>query len=246
MASGPVSRVKKAIVFVAIVWGLAASFVAFEIVMLRGADILFSFPDLIGDLALSSATRDSKSCDVQPPELAGRPASALTAEDARVAAWYMGTAFGRDAEARQSTAVTPAVLAASIGRVNEIARMLGTPPPGVFMPEQKLLANTEFVSFVETDAQATAHGIAVAHSPEACFVYKLGTLWGYSTLTRMSLPGERSVFGLELRHYARLIDLPESLWRPMIDRTPRVTAAEINAQSQSLTEGVAKFLAERR
>jgi len=237
---------KKALVFVAIVWGIAASFVAFEVVMLRGADLFLSFPDLVGDLALSSATRDSKACDVQPGEVTDRPLGGLTAADVRVASWYLGVSFGRDAEARQSGAVTPAVLAASIGRVIEIARMLGIPAPGMFVPEQKLLANSEFVSFVETDAQATAHRMAVEHSPEACFVYKLGTFWGYSTLTRMSLPGERPPFGAELHHYAKLIDLPESLWRPMIDRTPSATSAEINARSQSLTEGVATFLASRR
>ena len=240
------ARWKRALTFVAIVWALAASFAAFELLSMRGFDLLLSFPQVFGNLLLSRATRDSKACEVQPGENPGRAASALNESDARVGSWFLGVRVGRDAQARQSTTVDAKVLDASAAGVQQVAGLLGTPAPGLFVPQQKPLASTEFVAFIEGDQQGTAHQLAVAYAPLACQVYKLGALWGYSTLTRFALPGERSIFGVEIRHYARKVGLPETLWRPMIERTRRdATPAEINSQSTMLTDGVTKFLGSR-
>ena len=63
-APGPrplATRVRHVIAFVAIVWGVAGTFVAFEILALSGMDVASSFPDLFGDIALSRAVTQSTS-----------------------------------------------------------------------------------------------------------------------------------------------------------------------------------------
>lgn len=240
-------RLKRLAAFVAIVWALAGSFAAFEVAMLSGTDLLLAFPQWFGSFLLPSATRSSKSCEAQPGASADRRATGLTESDARVASWVLGIGVGQDARVRQSTQVDLAALAASMARVRELANLLGAPAPAMFQPEQKLLANIEFGSFLERDAQGTAHQVALAYSPRSCQAYKLGALWGYSMVGRAALPGERPTFSVEILHYARLVGLPEELSRPMIARTPRnATFDELNAQNLTITENVTKFLSAPR
>ncbi len=62
------TRVRHVITFVLIVWGIAATFVAFKIVALSGTDIVASHPGLFGNIALSRSVTQSASCSVRPGE----------------------------------------------------------------------------------------------------------------------------------------------------------------------------------
>ena len=74
-------------------------------------------------------------------------------------------------------------------------------------------------------------------------MYKLGAFWAYAALARMSLPGERNIYTVEINYYATELELPKPLWQPFIDRTPRhATAQDINAQSTNLTERLTNHL----
>jgi hypothetical protein len=135
-------------------------------------------------------------------------------------------------------------LAQLAAAIEESAVHLGVPAPVSFVPEQIANANREFVAFVEADGRGTAHQLAVKHTPQACQVYKLGAVWGYSEVVRSALPGERAVFALEISHYAQRAGLPDSLWRPMMDPTPsEATTDELQAATAALTDGVTRYLA---
>ena len=79
-------------------------------------------------------------------------------------------------------------------------------------------ANTEFVAYVESDADATAGAFATRFSPDACRLFKLEALWGYASMARPSLPGEPDVFSSEVRRHARDV-MPAELWQPMLEVT---------------------------
>ena len=119
------------------------------------------------------------------------------------------------------------------------------PSPEPFTPRQIANANTEFVAFVEQGGAAeTARQLAATHSPRACELFKLGAVWGYSEMVRPVLPGERTVFEMEIRHHAMRADVPESLWSPML----QVTAADAKREdiiksTETLTDGVTAYLA---
>jgi hypothetical protein len=239
-----VTRVKNAVAFVCIVWAVAATFIAFDLVSGLGMDVVLSNPGVFGNRALSNATRRSVTCDVGTDEKTRGDVGSLSAADARVGSWLLGLKIGRDAQARQSATVTPPVLAASGAGVEQVAAMLRVPPPGAFMPRQMAQSNTEFVSFIEADARGTAHRLAVGYSAQACYLFKFGAFWGYSTLSRFLLPGEGSVYAAEIDHYGREAGVPEPLWRPMVQPTSKnASAAQINEQSTQLTDGVNKYLA---
>ena len=154
------SRVRHAIAFVAIVWGVAATFVAFDILALGGFNLASSFPNLFGEIALSPAVTQSTSC------------TARTAGTARAAPAGDGTSRcprGRVGARRQAgsrrglppaTRANPQSLEQTVADLGVLAGRLGVPAPPFSVMSRIANANTEFVAFVESDANETAPRLA--------------------------------------------------------------------------------------
>jgi len=259
--------VKKVLLFVAIVWTVAATFLVFEAVFLKGTDLVRMNPGLSEWVGLSPATTESKACVVAPEEMTPSTRSGqgpstrsgqgpstssgqgpstssgqarVSASDAAVGSWMLGQISGRDALTRQWAEMDRAALDRQVANMKQVADLLGVAAPEVFSPRQSGLANQEFVTFVERDHTGTAHQLAIAYSPEVCEIFKFGSLWGYSSVVRIRLPGEANIFGPEIRHHARAAHVPETLWQPMIDATPpdaetQQLASTVVAQSQAIS-----------
>ncbi len=241
------SRVRHAIAFVAVVWGVAATFVAFEFIALGGVDVVASFPALFGDLALSRVVTASTSCTVAPVSGTSEPRPpAAGLPDVRVGAWQLGVSLGRDAVFRQLAGSNPALLEQTVEGLRALAAELSVPAPSVFRAGQIANANTEFVAFVENDGTGTARGFAERSSSQTCELFKLAAMWGYSEIVRPALPGERAVFAQEIRYHAQRAQVPEALWSPMLERLPaNARAEEVRAQMGMLTDGMTAHLAGR-
>jgi hypothetical protein len=238
------SRIRHVLVFIAIVWGVAATFVAFEVVSLSAVDIALSNPAVFGDLMLSRTVAESTSCTGSAGSERAQGAT-ISEADARAGPWLLGLSLGRDAVFRQYAPSNRQVLDQLAQGRTELAARLSVSSPEPFTPEQLASANTEFVAFIEQGAAAeTARQLAATHSRRACELFKLGAVWGYSEMVRPVLPGERAVFGMEIRHYARLTDLPDRLWSPMLVVTePDARRDDIIASTQAMTDSLTKYLA---
>jgi hypothetical protein len=241
-----VSRARNAVAFIAIVWGVAATFVAVEVVALRAFDVARKYPALFGDVMLSPVVTESTSCVVAAGS--GQQPPPISEVDARMGSWLLGLSLGRDAVFRQFARSNREVLDQLAGGRAELAARLAVPAPEPFTPAYIANANIEFVAFVEQGGAAgTARQLATTHSPRACELFKLGAVWGYSEMVRPMLPGDRAVFGAEIRYYGRRTGIPEPLWSPML----QVTAADakrddIIASTETMTESVTKYLASAR
>jgi hypothetical protein len=95
------SRLRSAVAFVSIVWGVAATFIVFEVVSLRGLDLVMAYPAVFGNIALSQAVTQSTSCVVAPGNTREQPPSTAGVSDGRTGAWLLGLNLGRDAVFRQ-------------------------------------------------------------------------------------------------------------------------------------------------
>lgn len=235
------TRLKHAALFVAIVWALAASFVAFELLSLSITDAIVANPEAIGDLALSRATQQSTACKVSPDEAAGQ-AGTLAAPEARADAWMLGVHFGSDTQS--GAASRDRTNAQSVREVELLAERLAVPTPRPFSARQIANAHDEFVSHVEADAGGTAHRLAVKYSPEACQLFKLGAFWGYTMWIRVGLPGTRSAMAVPINYYGRQVGLPEPLTTALIaPASTEGSRADRAAEAIALTEAVMKHLA---
>jgi hypothetical protein len=238
------SRIRHALAFVAIVWAIAATFVAFEIVALGSFDLASSFPNLFGDVGLPRAVALSTSCTAPGVDGSGepRPAAAVL-RAANLGAWQLGVILGRDAMFRQYAAAGSPLLEQSAAGLRDLAGRLGVQAPSRFRPVQLANANTEFVVFVENSELETARQLARSFSPQTCELFKLAAFWGYSEIVRPSLPGERAVFAVEIKYHAQRAEVPEPLWDPMMQRLPaNARSDEVLAQMSALTNGVTNYL----
>ena len=247
-------RIQRVAAFVAIVWGLAASFIAFEVLALAGFDLLLGTTRGRA-LALSDTVRDSQTCTV-PPGTASAPRPAEL--NAEATAWVLGLMSGTHAMVSRWVSVdgsgpddgTPQWRAIAkeratrAGRTAEqLAGELQVPVPAAFTGQERGDANTRYMEFVEADTAGTGRAIAARYSPTACHLYKLGAYWGYAAEVRVALPGERSIFALEIEHHARAAGLPEALWAPVLPATPSdATTEQLAAEAQRLGVAVTQHL----
>lgn len=239
------SRWKRTLAFVSIVWIVAASFIAFELLALGGTDILFAYPDTLGRYLLSASTTRSTACTVDAGERPGAIDQDIGPELARAAAWTLGLRVGEEVVVRQTPDAPEAMRIRADASVRQLAESLGVPRPAPFIWRQAAMAYAEFVNYVEDDESGTAHQVAVRYSAEACRLYKLGSFWGYSALVRSAVPGSRSSHAAEIHHYARALGLPDALWKPMYERSRADgTIESISEETRNLTEGMTKFLLE--
>src|SRR6187401_1796666 len=126
------TRLKRAAIFVAIVWALAASFVVYEQLSLSIANAIVSNPES-SDLALAQATQQSTACIVGPQEAAGQSGSRATPE-ASADAWMLGVNFGSDTQSgKPSRNHTPAE---PVSEVERLAAKLAVPTPARFSARQ--------------------------------------------------------------------------------------------------------------
>lgn len=227
--------------FVAIVWAVAGSFALFELVALKGMDLALGMP-ILDRFLLPSATRDSTSCQPGPVGPAtGRPV--LSATDVRAAVWMLGWSAGRHAVARNAMNSDPRTVAQLEDSGRQLAEMLDVPPPDPFVPARTGNAFREFGSFIESADRSTARALASRHTAAACELYKLAAFWGYHSVVRTVLAGDRGPFAAEIRHHARALSLPEPLWLPMTQPIPAGRAPEqVADENLALTRAVMAHL----
>lgn len=232
------ARLKRAALFVAIVWALAASFVAFELLSLSFTDVMVANPEQAGNLMLSAATQQSTACTVAAGEATGQ-AGVLAAPEANADSWMLGVHFGSATQvaAQGGDPSRPQ----GDGEVKRLANELAVPEPKPFSARQIANAHDEFVAHVEAGAGETAHRIAVSYSPQACQVFKLGALWGYTMWIRVALPGAAIPMSVPINYYARMVGVPEPLTKTMTTPTAADgSRADRASEAIALTEGVRK------
>jgi hypothetical protein len=242
--SSVTTRLKRAAAFVAIVWGVAATFVGADVISMFAMDAVFRNPDRLGRFATANLTA-SRSCLVEP-DLVPRDLT-QPAMSGRDGAFTLGVIVGRQAVFRQYAASKPGALAPLGAAVEQSASELRVAAPTPFTPRRLANANTEFGAWLERDDNRTARQIAARYSPQACHAYKLGAVWGYREVVHMAVPSDTAAFAVEIRYYARQIPLPEELWRRMLQPSSApAAAAELESESNAVTAAILTFLREQR
>jgi len=231
--------------FLAIVWGVAASFVVFDVLFVFGAGRLIRSGGPFEALA-PSALRNSDVClGRDGPDDGSRASSS----EVRAPAWTLGVQFGLHARAAAILAEysegpakekARAFVAGRRQIVDAVAASLNVPSPPSFTPANPATTNVEFVPFVEDRGNQTARALAAAYGSGVCELYKMGAYWGFAVPVRTTLPGEPNIMAVEITYYARRLHLPESLWQPMVEPTPAdasrdALAAEADAATDRFT-----------
>ena len=246
-------RAKRALIFVALVWGVAGSFVLFEILAVSGFARLLPYGG-VGTFALPAAVTESRVCQATPERGATTPAAAPGVE---VGAWNLGVQSGLHTRASllllggevsdEFRLGVQRFVDATAVEIDQLANTLQVPRPAAFVARDVVMVNTEFVFHVEGDGSHTAAALAGAYGARACELYKLGSYWGYSILVRNALAGEANIYAAEISYYAPRTGLPTDITEAMIARTPAdASSSMLFADANAVTNRVAAFLQSRR
>lgn len=250
------TRLRGVLAFLAIVWGVAASFVGFDLLFMNGSSRLAE-SGVLGTFALSAAVQTSHVCDPAPRQPGGPPRAG--SPEVLALAWNLGVRMGlharaaqmladrtsaaADAQGGERLAATRRMVDDSAAALERLSAALNVPRPAAFAPASEATVNIDFVPFVEGESNQTGRALAAMYGPRACEVYKMGAYWGHSVLVRTALPGAPNIYSREIDHHARRAGLPESLWQPMIARTPaNADGSALAAEADAATMRVMNHL----
>jgi hypothetical protein len=208
------SRAGRALIFLAIVWSIAAAFLALNI----GIPALFDqavqsrwIPD---SLVLPNAAKLSAHC---PSE--NEPRTKLgdaRLREVRYAAWRMGFEVGSLTGLAGMGRLDVAKLPESFERLKAFAGGLDVPAP--LLPEIGQSANAlhEFAVHIETDPQCTAATLSQHYGEGERAIYKLSAYIGHSASSRIAVPESGALFVPNIRHHAQSANVPEQLLQPLL------------------------------
>lgn len=224
-------RLRGVAIFVAIVWAIAASFIAFDLLARAGGGWLGAF-----DVALPDAVSRSTVCNVTDETKTGAP-------DAQAAAWLLGVQAGflartastsEDLQGDALRTATRQIAAQAKAAAEQLAARLQVPVPGTYVPINIVNAIIEFGQFIETSPYPTPEAIAAAYGRRTCEIYKLGAYSGYSLLVR--LPGTANPYELQIRYYSRRLNIPDSLWQPIVAPVDESASNRVTTQISELAK----------
>jgi len=224
-------RLRGVAIFVAIVWAIAASFIAFDLLAVAGGGWVGAF-----DLALPAAVQRSTVCNVADETKTGSP-------ETQAAAWLLGIQAGflartaatsEDLQGDRLRAATRQIAAEARSAAEQLSARLQVPVPETYVPVNIVNAIVEFGQFIETSPYPTPEALAAAYGRRTCEIYKLGAYSGYSLLVR--IPGTVNPYEVEIRHYARRLNIPDSMWQPIVAPVDETVPNRVTAQVSELAK----------
>jgi hypothetical protein len=222
-------RLRGVAIFVAIVWAIAASFIAFDLLAVAVGGWVGAF-----DVGLPAAVQRSTVCNVADETKTGSP-------DTQAAAWLLGVQAGylartaatsEDLQGDTLRTATRQIAADARSAAEQLSARLQVPVPETYVPKNIVNAIVEFGQFVETSPYPTPEALAAAYGRRTCEIYKLGAYSGYSLLVR--LPGTDNPYEVQVRYYARRLNIPDSLWQPIVAPVDDTVSNRVTAQISEL------------
>jgi len=235
------SHLRRALVFLAVVWSIGAGFLGLQALFLRLSDFSLAHivPAKIG-LPTQSAAGAARCQEVvktlMPPE------NQAQARASRYRAWSMGFQFGYADEMANRASQDAGQVNKMMAAAQELARGLGV--PNVALPQgHRAYGIRDFTVSLEEDPQCVSAALAKRYSEQHANLYKFGAAVGLAVVYRMVVPRAESVLEPQIRVYGRAGRVPAELWQPLL--AERI-GAEANSTKQATDQAAAVLAMARR
>ena len=218
--SGRMGRIRRVLVFVAVVWTIAGAFLALRSGALAIFDFAFRSGWISAGMALPKASNNASGRCAAILGAIPNPARDHTADKtSRYLAWQLGYRLGFAAGMVNSEVASRDSAANSLQELRAIARALTV--PDVALPEagRAAYALREFGLFLENDPQCVATALEIRHSPRHAALFKFGAAVGHATVFRMLTPQLGPVFEPQIMNYGSAAQVGAELWKPFLERS---------------------------
>jgi hypothetical protein len=208
------SHLRRALVFLAVVWSIGAGFLGLQALFLQLSDLSLAHvvPAKIG-LPTQSAAGAARCKDVvktlTPHENQGQ------ASASRYRAWSMGFQFGYADEMANGASQDAGQVNKMMGAAQELARALGV--PNVALPQgHRAYGIRDFTVSLEEDPQCVSAALAKRYSEQHASLYRFGAAVGLAMVYRMVVPRAEPLLEPQIRVYGQAGGVPAELWQPLL------------------------------
>jgi hypothetical protein len=226
------SRLRRGLLFVAIVWSVAA---AFQL-------LFYGIPWLLDRAVKSGWLADTfviprparpTDCSAAIRDVPQGAPDAATLSQARVAAYELGLVVGMATGARNAGMAGDGDQGQLQATRHALASQLGLPAPEIPTAHRMANALHDFEVHIATDPQCIGARLAKRYSDEHDALYRFGAFAGHSAVYRGAAPQLGALFVADLRHYGKAAGLPEDAWRPLIAAPSATPGAQAQAAARA-------------
>lgn len=210
------SRVRRRLLFLAVVWSIGAAFLALEAGMTE-LSWFGSSKVLPGNIVLPRQSKASLvHCEEVVKVLPPPAPDASIARQASYLAWSLGYLMG-SADASMTAGVANRAEAENVLRQSlPVTTVLGLPPLALPQHGRSAYALREFSEFLEEDTPCVATALQFRHSPKHTALYKFGATVGFASVYRRLMPQLNDVLAPEIRVYGSATGIPANLYDPLL------------------------------
>ncbi len=246
LSTPPVSgklRVRRTLVFLAVVWSIGGLFLALEAVM-RELSWFSASKSLPANLVLP---KQSHAAFLHCQEVVkGLPSPAQTPEIAKRTSylvWSIGYMLGSANASIAAGIANQAAVEGALRQSLQVTNVLGIPPLVLPQHGRSACALTEFSTFLEEDPPCVAAALESLHSPKHAALYKFGAAVGFASVYRRLAPQLNDVLAPQLRIYGAAAGIPADLYTPLLGQ-PLATGpgAEAGRTVQSVVNGIDSYV----
>jgi len=219
ISTPPVSgklRVRRTLVFLAVVWSIGGLFLALEAVM-RELSWFSASKSLPATLVLP---KQSHAAFLHCQEVVkGLPAPTHTPEIAKRTSylvWSIGYMLGSADASTAAGIANQAAVEAALRQSLPVTNALGTPPLALPRHGRSSYALAEFSTFLEEDPPCVAAALESRYSPKYAALYKFSAAVGFAGLYRRLAPQLNGVLAPQLRIYGAAAGIPADLYSPLL------------------------------
>ena len=246
ISTSPVSRrlrIRRTLVFLAVVWSIGGLFLATEAVM-RELSWLSASKSLPANLVLPKQSHaaflhcqevvKTLPAPAHTPEIAGRTS---------YLAWSMGYMLGTADAAIAAGIANQAAVEQALRQSRQVTNVLGIPPLVLPQHGRSAYALSEFSAFLEEDPPCVAAALELRHSPKHAALYKFGAAVGFAGVYRRLAPQLNDVLAPQLRIYGAAAGIPADLYNPLLGQPLAAgPGAEAGRTVQSVVNGIDSYV----
>lgn len=241
-ASSAHSRLRRTLVFLAVVWSIGAGFLALEASMTQLS--WFGSSNLLpANIVLP---RQSKAAFAHCQEV--EKSLSPPAQDANVSrqAWYLAWRLGyllgsADASITAGVANRTAV-ENGLQQSLPVTTELGIPPLALPQHGRSGYALREFSVFLEEDTLCVATALQFRYSPKHSALYKFSAAVGFASVYRHLAPQLNDVLAPELRVYGSAAGIPANLYTPLLGQPVAGSSADEGQAVQSVVNRIDAYI----
>ncbi|HXJ89659.1 MAG TPA: hypothetical protein VMS18_22785 [Candidatus Binatia bacterium] len=236
------SRLRRALIFLTVVWSIGAAFLALQATMTE-LSWFGSSNVLPAEIILPKQSKAAfEHCQEVVKGLPQPVQDANVSKQAWNLAWQLGYLVGTGDASLDVNAANRGAVEGVLRQSLPITTGLGTPPLALPQHGRSAYAMREFTVFLEEDTPCVAAALQFRYSPRHAALYKFGAAVGFASVYRRITPQLTDVLAPELRVYGSAAGIPADVYAPLLGHPAAGAVPDATDPVQSVVSRIDAYI----